>query len=177
MPRGYLCASSRSPLLVHLFLPSSRYRFPTRNRIAVLDIAVSLFSRGTFVRVNTFSFTFLLAPPHKSLNVPPPSHCFLPLAFPLFVPVIFFLSCTPHPSRWTVTLLRFCLHPPLHSRLRYSTIFQLALGYLLQYSRISYGWHPLLLTFVLPFQRSSVPFLDFSESSIVSALTYYYYVL
>ena len=133
MPQGYICASSSCSLLVYLFLPSSRSRSSTRNRIAVLDIAVSVFSRGTFVRANTFSFTFLRAPPRKSLSVPPPSHRFLPLAFPLFVPVTFLLSCTPQPSRWTVTL-GFLLHPPLLSRLRYSIIFQLALGYFLQYS-------------------------------------------
>ena len=64
-------------------------------------------------RANTFSFLFLLLTPRKSLSVPPPSPCFLALASPYFYP--------------TVSLLGFLLYPPIFSRLRYPTLFKLAL--------------------------------------------------
>ena len=57
------------------------------------EIVVSTFSRSPLGRANTLSFLFLLLTP--GLNVPPPSPCFLALAFSLFLSLILPLSCTP----------------------------------------------------------------------------------
>ena len=47
------------------------------------EIVVSAFSRRPLGRANTFSFLCLLVTPVNLLRVPPPSPCFLALAFPL----------------------------------------------------------------------------------------------
>ena len=88
------------------------------------EIAVRAFSRSPLGRADTFSILVLLLTPHKSLRDPPPSPCFVALAFPLFILFILLLSCTPQTSLWTVYLLGFLLYPSKPSQLRYPTLFQ-----------------------------------------------------
>ena len=69
---------------------------------ALHEIALSVFSCSPLRRVCTFSCLFRLIP-RIYLSVPPPSPCFLALAFPFFLPFLSLPSCTSQTSLWTAS--------------------------------------------------------------------------
>ena len=120
---GHINASTSSSWLpVYLFLLSGRSRSPTRNR------SFSVFAKSN----RPCKYVFIPIPwlnrPYTSLSsVSPISPFFLALVFPSFYPFLLLLSCTSQTSMWTSSLLGFLLCPSVLPRLRYPTLFQLAL--------------------------------------------------
>ena len=155
LPQGHICAftsSSSQPLVHLLFLAGPG---------PLHEIALSEISRSPMGRANTFSFQLLLLAPRKSLGVPPSS----PLLLSTRRSLIFILSstyilCPANLPMGSIYLLGFLLYPSILSRLRYPTLFQLALLLLSPpCSPISFGWQPLFWhvpCFILPFQLSHV---------------------
>ena len=91
------------------------------------EIAVTAFSRSPLGRANTFSFLFLLLTPRKSLECSSPFTLFL-IASLSRISIFYFTSVLyPQTSLWTASLLGFLLYPSMLYRLRYPTLFQLAL--------------------------------------------------
>ena len=62
-----------------------------------------------------FHSYFFSLTPRNLTSVPPPSPCFLELAFPLFMSFLLLLSLTPQTSLWTVSLFGFLLYPSILS--------------------------------------------------------------